>query len=161
MAEEQTVINWGWLHIVGRTSLFLVSSLGGIRKVEHGWQKTEQKTSYEFIFLVGGGGWASWLMFLPTSALSLVVHPDKPEHTDKVYKTPKKRERGFKVVFTYAFEPFLVHPKLDWLRNLLIRLCHVVARLVKSRVFLEVRSPTSGVPRNTLLPFRSDKESLI
>jgi hypothetical protein len=31
--------------------------------------------------------------FLPTSALSLVVHPDKPKHTEKVYKTPK--ERGF------------------------------------------------------------------
>jgi hypothetical protein len=48
--------------------------------------------------------------FLPTSALSLVVHPDKPEHADKVYKTPK--ERGFKAVYIHL-RPFLVHPKLD------------------------------------------------
>jgi hypothetical protein len=61
-----------------------------------------QKTSYEFILRFGGGG-VTFLPFLPTSALSLVVHPDKPEHTDKVYETPK--ERVFNAVL-HTFGPF-------------------------------------------------------
>jgi hypothetical protein len=83
--------NLGWIRIVGK---FTVVGRFAQRNPES--QEDKWKMSYEFMLRlggVGGGRGGDVLSFLPTSALSLVVHPDKPKHTDKVYKTPK--ERGF------------------------------------------------------------------
>ncbi len=128
--------------------------------------KTSRRQVYEFIL-----GWGVWGVggglrivadvpsFLPTSALSLVVHPDKPEHTDKVYKTPK--ERGFKAIL-HSFGPFLVHPKLHWLRSVtssyVFAMCGEVG---EESSFLGGKEPTSWVPGNTLLPFRQRKYNIM
>jgi hypothetical protein len=102
--------------------------------------------------------------FLSTSALSLVVHPDKPEHTaDKVYKTPK--ERGFlkRYMYTHLVGPFFFfffsspETLIDCVTSSSVfAMCGEVG---EEWGFLG--ADKLGYPENTLLPFRQREYNIM
>jgi len=82
MAEEQTIINLGWLKFT-----VVVGQFAQPNPESRTWL---QKTSYEFILWWGGGvgimavGPSFLLSFLQTSPLSLFFPPAKPKPAEKV-----------------------------------------------------------------------------